>query len=196
VFSAVLVGTLTGLGASIAAPSREARRQPQPAAFAAALTEHHKVLVAVARRLCRNAADADDLLHDTYERALRAEARYDDRGNLRAWLVSIMNNLFIDRCRKAKHELTTDVDDVQIPAPEIAPPPAWANVDGQHIHRALATLTPEFRRVYVLHAIEGRSYDDIARELGIAKATVGTRLVRARQKMKAAILRELPPGRS
>ena len=160
-------------------------------AFAQAVREHEALLTGIARRLCGNDADAADLVHDTYERALRAWDRYADRGNLRSWMVAILNNLFIDRCRKTRRTPRTEaIEDLELAAPEPSAPPAWTNVTDQQIAAALATLGTEFRRVYELHA-RGRSYDEIALELDIAKATVGTRLIRARKKLRDALLREL-----
>jgi RNA polymerase sigma-70 factor (ECF subfamily) len=160
-------------------------------AFAQAVREHEALLTAIARRLCGNDADAADLVHDTYERALRALDRYSDRGNLRSWMVAILNNLFIDRCRKTRRTPKTEaIDDVEIAAPEPSAPPAWARVTPQQVDAALATLGAEFRKVYQLHAL-GRSYDEIAAELKIAKATVGTRLIRARKKLRDALEREI-----
>jgi RNA polymerase sigma-70 factor (ECF subfamily) len=160
-------------------------------AFAQAVREHEALLTGIARRLCGNEADAADLVHDTYERALRAWDRYADRGNLRSWMVAILNNLFIDRCRKTRRTPRTEaIEDLELAAPEPSAPPAWSNVTEPQINRALATLGAEFRRAYELHAL-GRSYDEIALELNIAKATVGTRLIRARKKLRDALLREL-----
>ena len=160
-------------------------------AFAQAVREHEALLTGIARRLCGNDADAADLVHDTYERALRAWERYADRGNLRSWMVAILNNLFIDRCRKTRRSPKTEaLEDLELPAPETSVPPAWSNVTDQQVTAALATLSSDFRRVYELHAV-GRSYEQIAAELNIAKATVGTRLIRARKKLKDALLREL-----
>lgn len=160
-------------------------------AFAQAVREHEPLLMAIARRLCGNEADAADLVHDTYERALRAWDRYSDRGNLRSWMVAILNNLFIDRCRKSKRTpMTQELEGLEVAAPEPSPPPAWAQVSQQQVDAALATLNPDFRRVYELHAL-GRSYDEIAAELKIAKATVGTRLIRARRKLRDALMREM-----
>jgi RNA polymerase sigma-70 factor (ECF subfamily) len=123
--------------------------------------------------------------------ALRAWDRYSDRGNLRSWMVAILNNLFIDRCRKHRRTPRTEaLDGLELAAPEPGAAPAWARVTAQQIDTALATLGPEFRRVYELH-VRGRSYDEIAAELRIAKPTVGTRLIRARKKLKEALLREL-----
>src|SRR5215813_8791896 len=133
--------------------------------FSEAVREHEALLIAIARRLCGNDADAADLVHDTYERALRAWDRYSDRGNLRSWLVAILNNLFIDRCRKTRRTPRTEaLDDHELAAPEPSAPPAWASVTHQQIDAALATIGAEFRRVYELHAL-GRSYDQIAVEL-------------------------------
>ena len=160
-------------------------------AFAEAVREHEALLVGLARRLCGNHADAADLVHDTYERALRGWARYADRGNLRSWMVAILNNLFIDRCRKTRRTPRTEtLDDLELAAPEPSPPPAWANVTDQQLEAALATIGIEFRRCYELHML-GRSYDEIAAELKIAKATVGTRLIRARRKLRDALVREI-----
>jgi RNA polymerase sigma-70 factor (ECF subfamily) len=160
-------------------------------AIADAVRAHEALLRATARRLCGNTADADDLVHDTYERALRAWDRYTERGNLKSWLMAIMNNLFIDRCRKARRgPRTEDVSELEVAAPEPAAPPAWASVGADEVARALDALGAEFREVYQLHAA-GRSYDEIARALGIPKNTVGTRLVRARKKLKDALVREL-----
>jgi RNA polymerase sigma-70 factor (ECF subfamily) len=159
--------------------------------FAEAVREHEPLLMGIARRLCGNDADAADLVHDTYERALRAWERYSDRGNLRSWMVAILNNLFIDRCRKSRRTPRTQaLDDIEVAAPEPTAPPAWSNVTDQQVDAALATIGPEFRRVYELHAL-GRSYDEIAAELKIAKATVGTRLIRARKKLRDALVREI-----
>jgi RNA polymerase sigma-70 factor (ECF subfamily) len=161
-------------------------------AFASAVREHEAALVAIARRLCVSAADADDLVQETYERALRAFDRYEDRGNLRSWLAAIMNNLFIDRCRKARRAPKIEgIEELQIAAPEPVAPPAWANVSSVQISAALDRISPEFRVVYELHAA-GRAYDEIARELGIPKNTVGTRLIRARKKLKEILLEGLP----
>jgi len=159
-------------------------------AFAVAVREHEATLTGIARRLCGNAADADDLLHDTYERALRAWDRYADQGNIRGWLVAILNNLFIDRCRRAKRARMESIDPIDVPAPEPVAPAVWTRVSNEQVAAALNELGLEFRRVYELH-VAGKSYDEIAAELKIAKATVGTRLVRARKKLKDRLVAEL-----
>ncbi len=163
------------------------------AVMAEAVRAHEGMLVGTARRLCGNDADADDLVHDTYERALRGWERYTDRGNLKAWLMRIMHNLFIDRCRRVKRQPEMEEAD-EVAAPEMVAPPAWSEVTAEQVAHALGAIGAEFRSVYELHTA-GRSYDDIARELGIPKATVGTRLLRARKKLKETLTRELGGAR-
>jgi RNA polymerase sigma-70 factor (ECF subfamily) len=163
--------------------------------MAEAVRAYDGMLVTTARRLCGNHADADDLVHDTYERALRGWERYTDRGNVKSWLMAIMHNVFIDRCRKVKRALKTEaIEEHEVAAPEPVAPPAWAVVTSSQVAHALDELGGEFRAVYELHAA-GRSYDEIAQALGIAKATVGTRLLRARKKLKEALVRELEHSR-
>lgn len=162
--------------------------------MAEAVRAYEGLLLATARKLCGNTADADDLVHDTYERALRCWDRYAERGNLKAWLMTIMHNQFIDRCRKGKRDpQTEDIAEREVAAPEPAAPPAWSEVTAGQVARALDQIGVEFRAVYELHTA-GRSYDEIARELGIAKNTVGTRLLRARKKLKETLLQEIGPG--
>jgi RNA polymerase sigma-70 factor (ECF subfamily) len=160
-------------------------------AIADAFREHEALLTAIARRLCANRADAADLVQDTYERALRGWDHYADRGTLRSWLVTILNNLFVDRCRKARRAPRSEsIETIEIAAAEPPPPPPWAAVTGADIQAALATIGPEFRGVYELFAA-GRSYEEIAAELQIPKSTVGTRLIRARRRLKAALMPEI-----
>lgn len=160
------------------------------AAFPEAVGAHDRALFAHARRLCGNDADARDLVHDTYEKALRSRASYTESGNLKSWLLTILHHLFLDRCRKARRAPRTQaIEDVDVAAPEPVPPPRWASVTAEHVARALSEIGMEFRQVYELHTA-GHSYDDIAAKLAIPKATVGTRLVRARKKLKDILVRD------
>ncbi|HEU4734214.1 MAG TPA: sigma-70 family RNA polymerase sigma factor [Kofleriaceae bacterium] len=161
--------------------------------FVQAVREHAELLTGIARRMCGSDADADDLVHDTYERALRRWRGYTDRGCIRSWLVAILHNLFIDRCRRARRAPRTEafgeVEWASEPAsPEPAVPPAWSSVTDEELEASLATLGAAQRRVYDLHAL-GRSYDQIALELNIPRSTVGTRLLRARRKLRHALVR-------
>jgi len=155
-----------------------------PAAFDALVREHEAALAAFARRLCGSAADGDDLVQDCLERALRRFDSFAPGTHGRAWLFTILHHAFIDRCRRRAAEKRVDgVDTSEVVAPEPAEPPVWASVTAEQFARAIDQLDQDFRSVYRLHA-EGRSYQDISAALGIPVVTVGTRLNRARSKLR------------
>jgi RNA polymerase sigma-70 factor, ECF subfamily len=159
-------------------------RNPRFEAFAA---EHSPQLRAIAMRLCGNAADAADLVQDAFERAFRNYDKLEPGTNPRAWVVTILHNMFIDRCRRGRREpRRVAVDDVALAAPEPAaePDPEWTRLTAEDLRRALDRLEPPFQDIYRMHAIENRSYKEIAATLGIPGATVGTRLLRARDKLR------------
>jgi RNA polymerase sigma-70 factor, ECF subfamily len=161
---------------------------------AEACHEYGVLLARIARRLCGNDSDAADLVQDTYERALRARDRCDERRNPRGWMVTILHHLFIDQRRRMRRWATTvAVDELDLAVPEPDDSPPWSGVTPQQVDAALATVGEEFRRVYDLH-VRGWTYDEIAAELQIPKATVGTRLLRARGKLRDALMRELAGG--
>ncbi|MFP2908831.1 RNA polymerase sigma factor [Pyxidicoccus sp. 3LFB2] len=165
--------------------------------FAAFAREHEAALHATAMRLCGNATDARDLVQDTFERGLRNLSRYKVGTDGRAWLTAILTNLFFDRCRSRKRENRADVSaedlEERIAAPEVEAAPAWASITPEQLREALDKIPEEFRTVYRMHALENRSYVEISERLGIPKATVGTRLIRARRKLKELLMPQ-PPG--
>jgi RNA polymerase sigma-70 factor, ECF subfamily len=150
-------------------------------------------LAARARALCRPPLDPDDLVQDVLERALRGSVRLRDGARLRSWLFAILTNTFIDRLRKLRSQPPVeDVDSSELPATDADERADWAALTGDHLRAAVDRLPAELREVYTLHALEGRDYIAIAAQLGIAKATVGTRLLRARMQLRA-LLAEVSP---
>lgn len=188
---------LTGTDVTVQpAPPVESRPLSTPTLdsrwFAAFIREHEAALRATALRLCGNPTDARDLVQDTYERGLVNLARYRPGTDGRAWLFTILHHLFIDRCRSKARERRSDVSaeelEERIAAPEPEAAPAWAAIGPEQLREALERIPQEFATVYRLHALEGRPYTEIAERLGIPKATVGTRLIRARRKLKELLM--------
>ncbi|MCB9651245.1 MAG: RNA polymerase sigma factor [Deltaproteobacteria bacterium] len=156
-----------------------------------ALEEHRGTLYRVALRLSGNEAVAQDLVQDTLLRAIEKKAAFEVGTALRAWLVTILNNRFIDQCRRERargaHE---PVDGLPLAQPLPDPPPAWASLDIDALRRATERLPKDMAEVYRLSAFEGLSYAEIAGRLGIPQNTVGTRLLRARRKIRGLLEEE------
>lgn len=145
-----------------------------------------------ARILCRgrNPSDAKDLLQETYERAFRAFHTYDRSAPPMAWLASILVRRFLDWCRHDRRhpqeEFTDAMGDTLAEAE--APPETWARYTLDDVWRAVEQLPPELREVVRMKDMERQSYAEIGRRLGIPSMTVGTRLFRARKKLKELLL--------
>ena len=156
---------------------------------------HAPALRAAAGVLCRNAAECDDLVQDTFERALRYLAGgRQPVVNLRSWLVAILRNAFIDHVR-AERAPADVVEDC--PAPEPDPQPPWASVTLSDVRVACAAIDPDLRAVFELHYLEGLRYRDVAARLSIPENTVASRLFRARKVLRdqlVAMSNEETPG--
>ena len=163
-------------------------------ALGAAFRDAEPFLRALAIRLCRHPSDASDLVQDTFERALRF-CNEDEVRNPRAWLASILHNLFVDRCRAlARRPGVESLDERHLACPSEPadePRPAWSKTTLADLRAALDVIEPDFRRVYEMHVFEQRSYEEIAASLKIQRVTVGTRLNRARHRLRAVLCARL-----
>jgi RNA polymerase sigma factor (sigma-70 family) len=162
---------------------------------------HEAELRTASRYICRDDSEREDLIQDTFERALRhLGAGNPNPGNMRAWLVSILRNAFIDRKRRAAVAVMVHNDEPVAAAPEPEPEPVWSAVSIEDVRAALAELDEPQRRVFELHYLERMRYDQIASQLGVPANTVATRLYRARKALREILLRGLgaasSPGRA
>jgi RNA polymerase sigma-70 factor (ECF subfamily) len=154
---------------------------PSAREFRARMVQHLPDLKRYARRLTNRWADAHDLVQETCRRALEAQSRFSGGTDMRAWLCCILRNLHRDGLRRLSREtLVADHDAVPAPLPARDEAPGWVKVSDDDLALAFASLPPLYQRAYVLHAVDGRSYLEIARELRIPCSTVGTRIMRAR----------------
>ena len=177
-----------------AAPSPSVDAAEQARAFEALARAHLPALESYALRICRDGAEARDLVQDTLERGLRSFHRLAPESNPRAWLFTIVHNLFIDRCRKRRREAQELLEEQELAAPAPEEPPPWTAITPEQLRRAVDGLDEEFRVVYRLHALEGRSYAEISATLGVPMNTVGSRLARARAKLRVILEAALGGG--
>jgi RNA polymerase sigma-70 factor (ECF subfamily) len=162
----------------------------QLAAFAEALKEHLAGLRAKATRMERTASDADDLVQDTLERALRSWQRFAPGTNLRCWLHTIMHNLFLDHCRSRNRRESMARDAAQDAEGEMlweGEKPEWESISVAEVQDLSRELRPALRDAVELVFFCGLNYEQAAERLRIPKATVGTRLLRARRQLRLMI---------
>src|SRR6202171_6032017 len=132
-----------------------------------------------ARALVGDRDGADDLVQDTLERAVRKFHLWRP-GDLRAWLFSIMHNVFVNQLKSRKIPYSVDLDDMMIAAHI----PTVTSVDVLDLQRALLVLAPEQREVVLLVALEDMTYAEVSTSLGIPIGTVMSRLSRGREKLR------------
>jgi RNA polymerase sigma-70 factor (ECF subfamily) len=152
--------------------------------------QHGRALLSRASRLTRRQFDACDLVQDTVERALSRPPPDGPVANIRSWLFVIMQNIYLDRCRAAgRRRFVALSDDMMIQdSNELETIPAWRSVDLAEVHACLDRLDPRLREAYLLQVEQGLSLGAIAERLGTPVATVGTRLFRARRRLRALLV--------
>ena len=138
-----------------------------------------------ARSLSRDGAEAEDLVQDALLRAYERRSTFRADGNMRAWLLSILHNAFIDRARSRRSE-TARMEHVARQAPQALEAPQDHAVRLNQIRQAFLDLPEEQRAALHLVAMEGLSYREAADALSIPLGTLMSRIGRAR-----AALREL-----
>ncbi len=161
--------------------------------------QHLPSLLAVATRMTRNGAEAEDLVQDTLVKAMRARSQFESGTNMRAWLLRILTNTFINRYRRGGLEKSVldgpDADplaDGWISASTMASmrdPESLAlrPILEAEIKQALDELPEEFRLAVVLADVEELSYREIADIMGCPIGTVMSRLHRGRRLLKSRL---------
>lgn len=150
-----------------------------------------------ARALAGDAAQADDLVQDTLERACQkwslwrppaAASAEEAQKALLSWLLTVMHNLYANQWQQATRHRTVELDDAHDPIHDPMPKLAL-QLD---LERALALLSPQAREVLLLIGMEQFSYGEAAQMLGVPVGTVMSRLSRAREQLRRLMDGERP----
>jgi RNA polymerase sigma-70 factor (ECF subfamily) len=155
-------------------------------------------LYSSALRMTRNPADAEDLVQETFLRAYRGFAGFQEGTNLKAWLYRILTNTFINSYRKRQREPQTVPDDnvedwylYDRLAARGSAASAEATVleamPDEDVRAALEALPEGFRMAVLLADVEGFSYKQIAEILDVPIGTVMSRLHRGRRALEKAL---------
>jgi len=147
--------------------------------------QHIPRLRRYARALTGDRGRADDLVQDTLERALKKFHLWQQGSDLRAWMFTIMHNVYINQVRAGSAAVVTALDD------EISQPAIRATQSDRleilDLQVALLRLPEEQREVLLLIGLEQMTYDEAAGVLGIPIGTVMSRLSRARERLRALL---------
>ena len=141
--------------------------------------------------MCNDVIAADDLVQDCLERALSRIHLWREGSDLRAWLFTIMHNLFVNHIRKQSR--TPEFVDVEL-TPVIDNRLPEDKLVVRDLQLAISRLPPDQREVLLLVSIEGLRYQDVAGILGVPEGTVMSKLSRARQKVRNE-MQIIKPGR-
>jgi RNA polymerase sigma-70 factor (ECF subfamily) len=166
------------------APSAEDERK---AAFGRYVVPEVDVLYRVALTLVDSPADAEDLVQDTLLRAYRGLSSFDGR-HPRAWLLTILRNAHLNRCRRRRPGLLGEAGfGLEGGEADDAPGPEAVVVDASFdaaVAQAVEALPLKMRSVLQLVDIDGLSYEEAAAVLGVPVGTVMSRLHRARSRTR------------
>ncbi len=142
-----------------------------------------------AQWLTQDRAEAEDLVQETYLKALKGFASFHPGTNFRAWMYKILRNTFLTSPTGLRTSMTVSLDDDENPVAEPASTQTpesllLARADQRAIENALDQLPVKFREIILLCDVEEMSYHDIADTLAVPIGTVMSRLSRARRAMR------------
>src|SRR5271169_5296691 len=148
-----------------------------------------------ARWLVHNQTDAEDLVQETYLKALRGFASFQPGTNFRAWIFQILRNTFLSSCSKVERRMTvamdSEEDGLELAVDTETPETILMNrSNSQLVQRAIDDLPVHYRETLLLCEVEEMSYQEIAEILSIPIGTVMSRLPRARKAVRETVHRE------
>ncbi len=158
--------------------------------FNAKLIQHKSLLKNYALNLTRNSEDAEDLFHDTYLRGIMNKEKFNEATNFRAWMCTIMKNIFINAYRRStkKMEVFKNTIDGE-PFYEATATDKIMNLAAiEDIQNAIDKLRWDYKYCFMKY-FEGFKYQEIADELNIPIGNIKTNIFQARKKLKAQLSR-------
>lgn len=158
-------------------------------AFHAIVDRHARDLFRIARSLCRNNSDAEDVVQDALLAAYRGIGKFDGRSSLKTWLGKIVMKRSISAWRKnRRHQSSVPLEPIHDSLGGNGRAMASNSTAAVDQRLDLATVLPgiaeEYREVFILREIQGLSYAEIGQALGIPAGTVDSRLHRARNELR------------
>jgi RNA polymerase sigma-70 factor (ECF subfamily) len=139
-----------------------------------------------AQWLTQDRTEAEDLVQETYTKALRGFSSFQPGTNFRAWIYRILRNSFLSSRTGLKTTIAFDEEEHAVESVERSTPEGLliAQADREMVQAALAELPVQFREILLLCEVEEMSYAEISEALAIPPGTVMSRLYRARRALR------------
>jgi RNA polymerase sigma-70 factor, ECF subfamily len=149
-----------------------------------------------ARWLTQDTTEAEDLVQETYTKALRGFYSFQPGTNFRAWMYRILRNSFLSSRTGLRQTVTLDLDEeVSLPQENATPESILiAQANRELVQQALSELPVPFREILLLCEVEEMSYQEIAETLAIPVGTVMSRLFRARRSLREVVQKNMAGG--
>jgi RNA polymerase sigma-70 factor, ECF subfamily len=145
-----------------------------------------------ARWLTHDPSEADDLVQETYTKALRGFSSFQMGTNFRAWMYRILRNSFLSSRSGLKTTVPFEEEEQEAAADTATPETLLINqANRAMLQRALEELPVHFREILLLCEVEEMSYQEMAEALGIPAGTVMSRLSRARKALRDLLRQKL-----
>jgi RNA polymerase sigma-70 factor, ECF subfamily len=151
-----------------------------------------------ARWLTQDTTEAEDLVQETYTKALRGFSSFQAGTNFRAWMYRILRNSFLSSRTglRTTIPINTEDDEILLPANSTTPESILIEqADRETVQHALADLPVPFREILLLCEVEEMSYQEIAETLTVPMGTVMSRLFRARTALRDLLRNKNEEGR-
>jgi len=148
------------------------------------LAAEYRALITYSRRLTANGPEAADLVHIVCARVLSQRSPIAGVENLSGWLRTLLFHTFIDLRRRARWEIPTDSAVLDQPTTALAGRMGPPEITIDDVRAILATLPVHYRIPYEMFTFEDMPYAQIAAVLGLSLVTVGTRINRARERLR------------
>ncbi len=170
-------------------------------AFTALMTQYERKIYRLAKHITQNDEDAEDVLQEAFLKAYEHLAGFQGNSKFYTWIVRIAVNEALMKLRKRRSDHTVPLDEPvdtgeemvnrEIAVWEDNPEQRYSREEMQGIlDRAVESLKPDFRTVFMLRDIEELSTEETAEALGISVPAVKSRLLRARLALREKLTRQ------
>ncbi|NVK03305.1 MAG: RNA polymerase sigma factor [Flavobacteriia bacterium] len=156
------------------------------AEFGVLINQHHQFLKNLALKLTKRMDEAEDLIQETFYKAIKNQEKYRSGTNLKGWLYTIMKNTFINNYRKKRNQ-NTFIDETEnnyfINSKESTKEVSTDSlVDHEYLMKQIESIDRNYLEAFMMH-YNGYKYEEIAEILEIPLGTVKSRIFLARKKM-------------